>query len=261
MQTFANTANTRNMHCQICFITATSPLSSAFKGTATLPPQKFQCRPPFYPTPRRRARLPPNKVLIARTQTETDLEENVLESLRSLQQSVGDVGLHRYKRLQPEKFAVTETAVRTLEQSTGGFGGGGSKLRTLLPGNWELVLTDSVAVEKNAGSITGLGSLPGAKCKKVTVELDRDGAARTVEGIEVFAGLMKGENALIGKWKVTGKGGRMLEVTYARALLMGKAKVRADSKAVLETTYCSERMRVGRSKGGDFYFFLRKQEV
>lgn len=138
-----------------------------------------------------------------------------------------------------------------------GFGVSAGRLKTLLPGKWTLVLTDSVAVEKNAGSITGLGSLPGARCKRVDVVLDSDGKARTVEAIKVFGGLMDGENALIGKWRLSGKSGRTLEVTYASALLMGKATVRADSKAVLETTYCSNRLRIGRSKGGEFYLFLR----
>lgn len=92
---------------------------------------------------------------------------------------------------------------------------------------------------------------------KVEVELSPNGKARTVETMKVFGGLLDGQNALIGNWRIVGKAGRTLEVTYASALLMGKATVRADSKAVLQTTYCSDRIRVGRSKGGEFYLFLR----
>lgn len=119
-------------------------------------------------------------------------------------------------------------------------------------------MTDSDAVEKNGGSITGLGNLPGARCTWVEVVLEADGKARTVEGIEVFGGVMQGKNELVGRWQVGGKGGRVLEVTYASAILMGKTKVRADSKAVLETTYCGDRLRVGRSGHGDVYVFVRK---
>lgn len=244
-----------------CFVPAYSPLPSSFRGNpAALPYRLTKCGRPTH-IPICRTRMQPRQLVVARTQAATELEDELMECLRTLQESAGDAGVHRYRTLEPDRFVAAAAAVRALEQSTGGFGGGGGKLRALLPGTWELVLTDSAAVEKNEGSITGLGSLPGAKCKRVKVELRQDGKARTVEGIEVFAGLMKGENALVGKWRVAGKGGRTLEVTYANALLMGKVTVRADSKAVLETTYCSERLRIGRSKGAEFYLFVRNNGI
>lgn len=185
-----------------------------------------------------------------------ELEKTVLSSVATLQEKLGTDQIHKYRTVLPDLFSEAKATVSSLEQSPGGFGS--ARLRHQLVGTWRLVLTDSTAVEKNAGSITGLGSLPSTRCKWVEVVLKSDGGARTVEGIEVLGGLIKGENTLVGKWKVGGKGGRMLEVTYASAILMGKTTVRADSKAVLETTYCSERLRVGRSGGGDVYVFVRQ---
>lgn len=249
------------MSYKACFVNALGlgTNTSGFQRNALILQRQPPYATPLAKAPQRRARSLLQRTITSKVQTATELEEIFLDSLRELEQSAGDVSLHRYRKLQPDKFEKAAAAVRALEQSNGGFGASKGKLQTLLPGNWKLLLTDSVAVEKNAGSITGLGSLPGAKCKSVVVELNRDGKARTVEGIEVFLGLMKGENALIGKWRLAGKTGRTLEVTYASALLMGKTTVRADSKAVLETTYCSERLRVGKSEGGDFYVFVREE--
>lgn len=193
----------------------------------------------------------------ASTRDAVQLEESALSCINTLQEQVGADRIHKYRTARPDLFLNAKTVVSNLERSSGGFGS--SRLRKQLLGKWRLVLTDSTAVEKNEGSITGLGSLPGARCKWVEVVLKSDGGAQTVEGIEVFGGLLKGENTLVGKWEVGGKGGRTLEVTYASAILMGRTTVRADSKAVLETTYCSERMRVGRSGKGDFYVFVRQK--
>ncbi len=86
--------------------------------------------------------------------------------------------------------------------------------------------------------------------------LERNGRARTEESVSVL-GIMNGENSLLGKWRLTGKGGTTLEVTYAEAELMGRTKLRADSKAVLDTTYCGDRIRIGRSASGDIFVFER----
>ncbi|CAN8067218.1 unnamed protein product [Agarophyton chilense] len=159
----------------------------------------------------------------------------------------------------PDLFHDAEQLVSELEKTVGGFSVNNYKLKSLLPGKWRLILTNSKAVEKNAGSITGLGSLPGARCISVAVILNKDGSARTVEEIKVFGGLMNGENSLEGKWRITGKG--MLEVTYARAVLLGRTKLRADSKAVLRTSYCSRKIRLGRSASDEFYVFVRDDEA
>lgn len=184
------------------------------------------------------------------------LESEVLTSLKPLQDSVGQSNVHKYKRSKPESFEAAKSVVSQLERSAGGFGA--SRLRKILVGTWRLIMTDSVAVEKNGGSITGLGSLPGARCTWVEVVLGSDGKAKTVEGIEVFGGMMSGENQLVGRWELGGKGGRTLEVTYAKAILMGRSTIRADSKAVLETTYCGEKIRVARNSTGEVYVFERK---
>lgn len=155
---------------------------------------------------------------------------------------------------QEDLFASALDLASQLESSRAGFGG--QRLEKLLPGRWRLLLTNSPPVIKNAGSITGLGALPGAKCSKVEVVLERGGRASTEEAVSVL-GLMNGVNALTGKWRLGGKGNSVLEVTYAEASLMGKSKFRADSKAVLETTYCGDQIRIGRSKTGDVFVFQR----
>lgn len=210
----------------------------------------------IYLASKRPSRIIPT-VLATRAEKASEVEESLMSLVRKLQENSKSRALHRYRQEQPENFTTASDAVAILEQSVQGFGANASRLKSRLPGTWTLVLTDARAVEANAGSITGLGSLPGARCVKVEVELSPNGKARTVETMKVFGGLLDGQNALIGNWRIVGKAGRTLEVTYASALLMGKATVRADSKAVLQTTYCSDRIRVGRSKGGEFYLFLR----
>lgn len=210
------------------------------------------------PAVSRRSRLFPSALAkLASDNLRAALEESLLASVRELKEVTKGKGIHLYRKSQSEKFTSAAEAVSKLEQSVPGFGASAGRLKSLMPGTWTLIMTDAAAVEKNAGSITGLGSLPGARCKSVNVELGLDGKARTVEAIKVFGGLMDGENTLIGKWRLTGKSSRTLEVTYASALLMGKTSIRADSKAVLETTYCSSKLRVGRSKSGEFYLFVR----
>lgn len=234
------------------FMTVVSPLSISFSQTPSVQPRYHKRTfrtPTAHPTfLRQRPR--------ASTRDKVGLEKSALSSIATLQEKLGADQVHKYRTVLPDLFSEAKAAVCNLERSSSGFGS--TRIGKQLVGTWRLVLTDSIAVEKNAGSITGLGSLPGARCKWVDVVLKSDGGAQTVEGIEVLRGLIKGENTLVGKWKLGGKGGRMLEVTYANAILMGKTTVRADSKAVLETTYCSERMRVGRSGRGDVYVFVRQ---
>lgn len=152
----------------------------------------------------------------------------------------------------------TSSAVVALEGLTG-FGTRGTGRTRLLSGLWRLAATDSPAVAKNAGSISGLAALPGVRCSSVAVALRRDGAARTVEEVKVLG--FVGRNILEGTWTVAGKGEDRLEVTYASATLVGGFKLRADSKAVLTTTYCSKDIRIGRSGKGDFYVFVKDDNV
>lgn len=191
----------------------------------------------------------------AKAKDSSDLEDRLLSSISTLREGLPDASLHKYRAKRPEEFADAVAAATELERSGQGFGATVKRLSNLLQGTWRLILTDSKAVEKNAGSITGLGNLPGARCTNVEVRLERDGKASTVERVKVFGGLLDGENALEGKWRVDGS---TLEVTYAKAILMGKATVRADSKAVLRTTFCSRRTRIGRSASGELYVFQKQ---
>lgn len=126
-----------------------------------------------------------------------------------------------------------------------------------MTGTWRLALTDSAAVDRNNGSITGLSKLPGATCSSVAVTLDQNGSARTVETVRWLA-VTTARNCLTGKWRFNGRGNDLLEVTYAEAVLFGRFSFRADSKAVVRTTYCSRGVRVGRSRSGEFYVFVRE---
>ncbi|KAI0565320.1 hypothetical protein FGB62_19g258 [Gracilaria domingensis] len=200
-------------------------------------------------------------ITISRVGDAVGIENNLLETISTLRGSSEreEPLLNLLRTRKPDIFHDAEQLVSDLEKTSGGFRVNNNKLKGLLPGKWRLVLTNSKAVEKNAGSITGLGSLPGAKCTRVDVILNKDGTARTVEGIEVFGGLIKGENSLEGKWRITGNG--VLEVTYARAVLLGKTKIRADSKAVLRTSYCSANVRLARSASGEFYVFVQDRET
>lgn len=185
----------------------------------------------------------------------TELEDDLLKAVEALSVACGRK-VETYVR-NVELFARAEECASKLEKTRSGFGASSPRLITSMPGTWTLVLTNSKAVIKNAGSITGLGALPGAKCTKVQVVLEPNGKARTEETVAVLNGLISGENTLLGKWKLTGKSGRTLEVTYADAVLMGRTKLRADSKAVLETTYCGEKLRLGRNSKGDVFVFER----
>lgn len=151
--------------------------------------------------------------------------------------------------------AEISECVLAVEQKAG-FGGPPRNMRRILPGAWRLVATDSAAVARNAGSLTGLSKLPGTRCTRVDVVLQQDGTARTVESVTALA-VWRTSNSLIGKWSLSGNPPNVLEVTYAHAQLLGNLKLRADSKAVLRTTYCSQSLRIGRSRSGDFYVFLR----
>lgn len=185
------------------------------------------------------------------------LEEQVLKATNDLRQEC-KWRVEKYVAAK-DLFQRAVGAAVALEGSRAGFSSS-SRLQSLIPGKWTLLFTDSNAVIKNAGSITGLGSLPGAKCTRVDVILERGGRARTVESVTVF-GLLNGENTLIGKWKLAGKGENTLEVTYASAILMGRTTLRADSKAVLNTTYCGNRVRIGRSASGDLFVFERVRKL
>lgn len=199
---------------------------------------------------RPRARITP----VSRVKDPVALEEKLLSCIEALREK-GGYAVHQYRTKYPDEYEEAITAMEALEKTSTGFGASTRKLKTLLVGSWRLVLTNSAAVEKNSGSITGLGNLPLAKCLCVNVILAKDGSARTVEKVKVFGGIMDGENTLEGKWKVEKD---TLDVTYAQANLMNIMKLRADSKAVLRNSYCSANVRVGRSKGGDFYTFVKE---
>lgn len=185
------------------------------------------------------------------------LEDAVLQATGELRK-LCDWKVEKYIG-KTDAFRRAVDAAEALEGSRSGFSSA-TKLFATLPGRWTLLYTDSAAIVKNAGSITGLGSLPGAKCTRVQVVLEPNGRARTEESVSVF-GFLNGENTLVGKWKLAGKRGNTLEVTYASAILMGRTTLRADSKAVLDTTYCGDRIRVNRNKSGDIFVFQREPKV
>lgn len=196
-----------------------------------------------------------------------DAELSTLESgVLNAAMALGKACEYRVEKYEQQATALFEEATRAaeeLEKTSKGFGASasaGARLRQRLIGRWLLLYTDSQAVVKNGGSITGLGNLPGARCKRVEVHLEASGKARTIESVTAF-GFVDGENALIGKWTLGGKAGATLEVTYAEALLLGKATLRANSKAVLETTYVGENVRVGRAASGDLFVFQRLNKV
>lgn len=145
--------------------------------------------------------------------------------------------------------------VAALEQ-TAGFGPS-RDIRRFMPGTWRLAATDSDAVARNAGSLTGVSKLPGTRCTRVEVVLQPEGTAQTVESITTGV-FLRTVNSLVGKWSLTGNPPIILEVTYAQARLFNRINLRADSKAVLRTTYCSQTVRIGRSRSGDFYVFIRQ---
>lgn len=224
---------------------------------APTPLRLYQNRPNA--TCRRVSYVPGRTVPVARAPRRSNadaetatLEQGVLNAAGALRE-VCKYRVEQYPS-QTELFSKACAAAEALEKTTRGFGGSG--LKAGLPGRWVLLYTNSSAVIKNGGSITGLGSLPGAKCTRVEVILESSGKARTVETVTAF-GLVDGENSLLGRWTLAGKRNTTLEVTYAEAQLLGKAKFRADSKAVLETTYVGDRVRVGRAPSGDLFVFER----
>lgn len=184
------------------------------------------------------------------------LEGALLDAVARLKEASSSGGIETYVKRQ-EEFAEALQCVEALEKTRSGFGtsaGSGGKLKALIVGRWNLVLTNSQAILKNSGSIMGL---PGATCKGITVVLEESGKAETIEDISTMFNLVSGENKLMGKWRLAGKSGRSLEVTYANALLMGISKIRADSKAVLECSYCSDALRVGRSSANEVFVFTK----
>lgn len=138
-------------------------------------------------------------------------------------------------------------------ERTGGFTT--SSIRTLFIGSWTLIATDASAVIRNNGGLTGF---PGSTCSRVQVHLGKDGQAQTTENVSLLFNLIRSRIALSGKWSIEKRDA--LHVTYASALMFDKWRLRADSKAVLKTTYCSKRVRIGRSANNDFYVFVRDEE-
>lgn len=90
------------------------------------------------------------------------------------------------------------------------------------------------------------------------MHLGKDGQAQTTENVSLLFNLIRSRIALSGKWSIEKRDA--LHVTYASALMFDKWRLRADSKAVLKTTYCSKRVRIGRSANNDFYVFVRDEE-
>jgi hypothetical protein len=162
--------------------------------------------------------------------------------------------IDQFERSKPQLFASALDAVRTLEECTlAGFQA--STLRKQMIGRWELILTDSPAIVKNRGSITGM-PLPGTQCVGIEVVLDQWGNAETIDNLVVFGGIFNMRNVLRGTWVLTGKGGRTLEHTYAELVIAGQ-KLRSDSKAVLITSHVGPTVRVGRSASGNVFVFRR----
>jgi hypothetical protein len=163
----------------------------------------------------------------------------------------------RYQACEPALFAEVLREVAALEAAASFGTGAGFKAASLeraMVGRWLLLLTDSAVVVKNGGGLIGL-PIPGAHCTGVEVLLDARGAAATVESLRL--GFINASSSLLGKWSLVGKAGRLLEVTYAEAVVLGGPKLRADTKAVLDTTFLGDRLRVGRSQRGDVYLFRR----
>lgn len=232
------------------------PMSSATVG--------FRACPRRLPTPRRAPSAPsrgahwkPHHTTSpprCRATDTTPEEQTLLTAIDAYRLESTSAALHVLPK-SAASHAGLRGSVGELER-TAGFGAS-RETQKLLPGVWRLMVTDADAVARNAGSITGLSKLPGTKCVTVDVMLDANGNARTVESVRVL-GLTTAENTLVGKWRVVGPGGDLLEVTYAEVRLYGKMALRADSKAVIKTTYCSHAVRIGRSRSGDFYVFVRQ---
>lgn len=90
------------------------------------------------------------------------------------------------------------------------------------------------------------------------MRLGKDGQAQTTENVSLMFNLIRSRIVLLGKWSIEKRDA--LHVTYANAVMFDRWRLRADSKAVLKTTYCSKRVRIGRSANDDFYVFVRDEE-
>lgn len=180
----------------------------------------------------------------------------MFDVVRGLQASCSG-RLDMYSAQDPGLTAKLLEEIQHLEKAVSarpGAGFGANSIRSSVAGRWRLVFTDSRVVIKNKGGITGL-PVPGAHCTQVQVSLEPSGRAQTAEFLKL--GFLTPVNYLLGSWSLSGKSGRILEVTYAEAVVCGGPKLRADSKAVLETTFVGSHIRVGRSKSGDVYLFQR----
>lgn len=191
----------------------------------------------------------------ASAKTSPATEDALLEACNAL--NTAHAGrLDRYALSAP-LFTTTLASLTALEGTSSGRGTGfrRASLASALVGTWVLVLTDAAAVIRNRGGLTGL-PVPG-HCAEVRVVLGPRGKAVTQECLRV--GFVTLRNRLEGTWAVGGKKGTMLEVTYEDAVLAG-VRLKAESKAVLETTFVGEKVRVGRSGGGEFYVFEKVGE-
>lgn len=196
-------------------------------------------------------------VLTCRANSEVSVEEALVSAIKTHESKITSStgGPPHVVSRTGATYEDIAARVGTLEQ-TAGFGPS-RNLRRVLSGTWRLVATDSTAVARNAGSLTGVSKLPGTRCTQVQVILQPEGAAQTVESITTGV-FLRTVNSLIGKWSLTGNPPIFLEVTYAQVRLFNRINLRADSKAVLRTTYCSQTVRIGRSRSGDFYVFIRQ---
>lgn len=196
----------------------------------------------------------------AEKETDVDAAEDRVLAVVSKLSDACEGRLDQYEVREPALFADALEAVDDLEL-TAKFGRKGgfqvSSFQKAVTGAWTLLLTSSAVVVRNKGGLTGL-PIPGAYCTKVEVTLQANGRAETKEILSW--GFLRTSNSLLGKWTMTGKGDRILEVTYAEAIILGVSKMRADSKALLETTFVGKNVRLGRSKTGDVYLFKRVQD-
>lgn len=175
-------------------------------------------------------------------------------------QAACDGRLDLFSARKPEATAILLEDIDAIERwarTHPGAGFGSKSIESMIAGRWVLLFTDNAAIIKNKGGITGF-PVPGTHCTRVEVSLDSSGRAQTVERLKL--GFLAPTNDLIGKWSLSGKSGRILQVTYAEAVICGGPTLRADSKAVLETTYLSQDLRVGRSKSGDVFLFRRVKD-
>lgn len=161
--------------------------------------------------------------------------------------------LDRYQRDEPDLFNKAVSEASSIEAMASSGSPSRSKFLSAVCGTWNLMLTDSVAVIKNKGSVTGL-PLPGFRCVGVDVVLNKDGTASTVDRMQFGGGALNVKNILSGRWTLGGADGRTLEVSYEEAKLLNGLKFHARSKAVLRTTYVGSVLRIARSSRDLFVF-------